>query len=88
MFYDILMNVISISCSVDISKFYIFVKDVPVACGGHTASSCSACPQGNGATWCNGDCQWSKADGKCQLGIWYILSIIFLGPLGPLVQPL
>ena len=77
MFYDILMNVISISCPVDISKFTIFVEDVPVACGGHTASSCSECPQGNGATWCNGDCQWSKADGKCQLGIWCILSIIF-----------
>lgn len=30
-----------------------------VDCGGHFASTCSACPQGNGAPWCNGDCVWS-----------------------------
>merc|ERR1712193_223152 len=27
-------------------------------CGGHFALSCSECPQGNGADWCNGDCSW------------------------------
>lgn len=27
-------------------------------CGGHFASGCSGCPQGNGAVWCNGDCTW------------------------------
>jgi len=30
----------------------------PVHCGGHSARKCSECPQGNGANWCNGDCQW------------------------------
>lgn len=34
-----------------------------VSCGGHTAATCADCPQGNGASWCNGDCQWS--DGSC-----------------------
>jgi len=29
-----------------------------VSCGGHYADSCSDCPQGNGASWCNGDCIW------------------------------
>ena len=29
-----------------------------VVCGGHTAETCSECPQGNGAYWCNGDCLW------------------------------
>jgi hypothetical protein len=35
----------------------------PVQCGGHSAASCSECPEGNGETWCNGDCQW--LDGQC-----------------------
>ena len=30
----------------------------PVSCGGHNAPNCSACPQGHGASWCNGDCGW------------------------------
>jgi hypothetical protein len=29
-----------------------------VICGGHKAASCADCPQGNGAGWCNGQCQW------------------------------
>lgn len=29
-----------------------------VSCGAHTAGSCGQCPMGNGAAWCNGDCQW------------------------------
>ena len=29
-----------------------------VSCGNHRAKSCAGCPQGNGATWCSGDCQW------------------------------
>merc|ERR1712217_231934 len=29
-----------------------------VSCGGHHAPSCHACPQGNGAGWCNADCAW------------------------------
>ena len=35
----------------------------PVSCGNHQANSCAKCPQGNGATWCNGDCKWSN--GQC-----------------------
>merc|ERR1712112_646403 len=30
-----------------------------VSCGNHRASSCHECPQGNGASWCNGDCVWT-----------------------------
>ena len=29
-------------------------------CGNHNAASCEYCPQGNGASWCNGDCKWSN----------------------------
>lgn len=32
-----------------------------VICGGHSASRCSECPQGNGASWCNGDCTWKRS---------------------------
>ena len=31
-----------------------------VSCGMHYADSCSECPEGNGALWCNGDCIWSN----------------------------
>jgi len=34
-----------------------------VSCGGHKAKTCADCPQGNGASWCNGDCSWSQ--NKC-----------------------
>ena len=34
-----------------------------VSCGNHQAMSCSECPQGNGESWCNGDCLWDK--GTC-----------------------
>ena len=36
-----------------------------VSCGNHIANTCADCPEGNGALWCNGNCQWVK--GKCQL---------------------
>ena len=29
-----------------------------VSCGSHYALNCVDCPQGNGASWCNGDCIW------------------------------
>ena len=29
-----------------------------VSCGNHNAISCSECPQGNGFSWCNGQCEW------------------------------
>jgi len=31
-----------------------------VSCGGHDANTCSDCPQGNGALWCNGECTWKE----------------------------
>lgn len=34
-----------------------------VNCGGHEAKSCKDCTQGNGETWCNGDCRW--VNGRC-----------------------
>merc|ERR1712243_155755 len=36
-----------------------------VSCGGHKADTCSGCPQGRGAEWCNGDCDWCQ--NSCQL---------------------
>merc|ERR1719333_1748934 len=36
-----------------------------VSCGSHSAASCAECPQGNGESWCNGDCSWR--DGSCQV---------------------
>lgn len=40
----------------------------PVRCGNHIAPTCSDCPQGNGADWCNGDCTWTSNEdgGLCQ----------------------
>ena len=35
-----------------------------VSCGNHYTNTCADCPQGNGASWCNGDCQW--VNGQCQ----------------------
>ncbi|KAL7555125.1 hypothetical protein ACHAWF_018760 [Thalassiosira exigua] len=34
-----------------------------VQCGAHKAPTCADCPQGNGAAWCNGQCEWQ--DGAC-----------------------
>lgn len=34
-----------------------------VDCGGHFESSCSMCPNGNGVSWCNGDCHWLTIPG-------------------------
>jgi len=34
-----------------------------VVCGQHTADDCSACPEGNGPTWCNGECVWLSHNG-------------------------
>ena len=35
-------------------------RHLDVSCGAHFASTCSECPQGNGAAWCNGDCVWEN----------------------------
>ena len=39
-----------------------------VSCGNHRAPSCAECPQGNGAVWCNGECEWTVSEdgGVCQ----------------------
>jgi len=37
-----------------------------VSCGNHDATSCADCPQGHGAGWCNGECEWVA--GLCQAG--------------------
>jgi len=39
-------------------------KQEQVSCGNHKADSCEKCPQGNGKSWCNGDCKWTS-QGKC-----------------------
>jgi len=31
---------------------------IGVSCGHHRASNCAGCPQGHGASYCNGDCKW------------------------------
>merc|ERR1712085_213363 len=35
-----------------------------VNCGGSKAKSCALCPEGHGAVWCNGECDW--VDNTCQ----------------------
>ncbi len=40
-----------------------FTANATVQCGGHEAPTCDECPQGNGASWCNGQCEW--IDEKC-----------------------
>jgi hypothetical protein len=47
------------------------MKETPptgeVSCGGHVATSCNECPQGNGETWCNGDCEWDVSNNRCLM---------------------
>jgi hypothetical protein len=45
-----------------------------MSCGGHWAGTCADCPQGNGASWCNGDCQW--LNGQCQKGLQYSNTVL------------
>lgn len=33
-----------------------------VKCGAHRANTCADCPQGNGESWCNSDCEWLFGD--------------------------
>ena len=40
-----------------------------VSCGGHFASSCSECPEGNGASWCKGDCNWKNGECISKYGV-------------------
>ena len=39
--------------------------DAQVSCGNHKAATCSDCPQGNGPSWCNGECFWDRVGGEC-----------------------
>ena len=41
--------------------------DPNVNCGGHYANFCHECPSGNGASWCNGDCQWNSLINECEI---------------------
>lgn len=47
------------------------MKETPptseVSCGGHVATSCNECPQGNGETWCNGDCERDVSNNRCLM---------------------
>eukprot|EP00927_Polykrikos_kofoidii_P007284 TRINITY_DN12983_c0_g1_i1.p1 TRINITY_DN12983_c0_g1~~TRINITY_DN12983_c0_g1_i1.p1 ORF type:complete len:496 (-),score=66.29 TRINITY_DN12983_c0_g1_i1:191-1678(-) len=36
-----------------------------VSCGNHRAAACAGCPQGNGESWCNGDCRWDDRRSAC-----------------------
>ena len=36
-----------------------------VSCGGHYATSCHNCPNGNGENWCHGDCEWDSVNHEC-----------------------
>lgn len=50
------------------TNFPGFSKTPPqVKCGGHSAPSCSECPQGNGQAWCHGDCEWNYTHNTCEL---------------------
>ena len=39
-----------------------------VSCGNHEATTCADCPQGNGASWCHGDCRWVDAGKFYSIG--------------------
>jgi len=47
-----------------LSAVFVFHLNLDAAsavnCGGHSASTCSDCPRGNGASWCNKDCTWKS----------------------------
>ena len=52
----------------EISILKLFSPNYAVSCGKQNgswseANSCEECPQGNGASWCGGSCQWT--DEKC-----------------------
>ena len=48
-----------------------------VSCGNHNAATCLDCPQGNGASGCNGDCSWDPETSTCvEKGINTIIIIL------------
>ena len=52
--------------AVDLSTVGLFVvlsiaaPTTAVICGSHYAATCAECPQGNGASRCNGECVWEN----------------------------
>ena len=51
-----------------VAAFLVTDAHAAVSCGGHSASTCAECPQGNGAAWCNGECRWDDASSGCAAG--------------------
>jgi hypothetical protein len=51
-----------------VAAFLVTDAHAAVSCGGHSASTCAECPQGNGAAWCNGECHWDDASSGCVEG--------------------
>jgi hypothetical protein len=45
------------------------LADTDVSCGNHNAASCALCPEGNGATWCNGECEWDAVAAECVMPV-------------------
>ena len=43
----------------------LFISTDDVSCGFHRADTCGDCTQGNGASWCNGDCSWCNKTNTC-----------------------
>lgn len=53
-------NPVAASANASSNPPFLRGRHLEVSCGGHFASTCDDCPQGNGAAWCNGDCQWEN----------------------------
>ena len=49
------------------NKYQNIAEKIEVSCGNHQAATCQDCPQGNGASWCNGDCTWNTITSACDL---------------------
>ena len=67
-FYSYIIKAFYVVKLIKIQKFlpsYFDYFSGDVTCGGHDASSCSECPQGNGAAWCNGECEWNGSTETC-----------------------
>ena len=49
-----------------VTTYLVLVRHADaVVCGGHSAATCADCPQGNGASWCNGECVWLTSNNSC-----------------------
>lgn len=61
MWFLYLMFVFMLEISVDCKG----ISASEVSCGNHNAATCLDCPQGNGASGCNGDCSWDPEASTC-----------------------